>query len=174
MEPATGDNRAARSALLEESLTAVESLDSIVENILVMNRLDTGTLTLRKSVVNVVDLVSAAADALRRQSRDTPLLIRLDEDVVALSLDFGLVVQAIGNILLNVVRHTPPGTPVEIRSEGKDRALHLTISDEGPGVPRGELPNLFGRFFRGKDAAAGCVGLGLSISKGIVDRKSVV
>jgi two-component system sensor histidine kinase KdpD len=169
MEPATAENREARSALLAETLTAVDRLDSIVENLLEMNRLDSGMLKPKKSENDIFDLMSVVADALRRQSRYYPLSIRIDEDVPQVCIDFILIVQALTNVLLNVARHTPPGTPVELTVERKDRAIRLTVADKGPGVLPEELPNLFGRFFRGKNAGQGGVGLGLSICKGIVE-----
>ena len=73
MKPTIGENREARSALLAETLTAVDGLDSLVENLLVMNRLDSGMLKAKKSRNDVVDLLSMVADALRRQSLDYPL-----------------------------------------------------------------------------------------------------
>ncbi|HYW85142.1 MAG TPA: ATP-binding protein, partial [Spirochaetia bacterium] len=151
------------------TLTAVDGLDSLVENLLVMNRLDSGMLTPKKSRNDVVDLLSVVADALRRQSLDYPLTIVVDEDVPLVSLDFVLMVQALTNILQNVARHTPPGTHVRLSAVSKGLSVQLTIADNGPGVPPEEIPNLFGRFFRGENAANGSVGLGLSISKGIIE-----
>ena len=168
-DPATAGDRTARSALLAETLTATDRLNSIVENLLSMTRLESGMLRLKKSSNDIFDLVSVVADAMRRQSRDYPLSIRVDEDVPLVSLDFILMTQVLTNILVNTTRHTPPGTPVEISVERKGRGVRITVADAGPGVPPEELPHLFDRFFRGSKAAAGGVGLGLSICKGIVE-----
>ncbi len=169
MDASTVEDPEARSALLSETLTATDRLNSIVENLLSMSRLESGMLRLKKSDNDIFDLVSVVADALRRQSRDHPLSIRIDEDVPLVSLDFILMVQVLTNILVNAVRHTPSGTPVEISVERKGRGARITVADAGPGVDPEELPHLFDRFFRGKKAAAGGVGLGLSICKGIVE-----
>ncbi|HVP17450.1 MAG TPA: sensor histidine kinase KdpD [Spirochaetia bacterium] len=169
MDPATVEDRDARSALLAETLTATDRLNSIVENLLSMSRLESGMLRLKKSSNDIFDLVSVVADAMRRQSHDHPLSIRIDEDVPQVSLDFILMTQVLTNILVNTARHTPPGTPVEISVERKGRGVRITVADAGPGVLPEELPHLFDRFFRGRKAASGGVGLGLSISKGIVE-----
>jgi two-component system sensor histidine kinase KdpD len=168
-DASTAEDRDARSALLAETLTATDRLNSIVENLLSMTRLESGMLRLKKSSNDVFDLVSVVADAMRRQSRDHPLSIRVDEDVPLVALDFILMTQVLTNILVNAARHTPPGTPVEISVERKGRGVRITIADAGPGVPPEELPHLFERFFRGSRAAVGGVGLGLSICKGIVE-----
>jgi len=168
-DPSTVEDRDARSALLAETLTATDRLNSIVENLLSMTRLESGMLRLKKSSNDVFDLVSVVADAMRRQSRDHPLSIRVDEDVPLVSLDFILMTQVLTNILVNTTRHTPAGTPVEISVERKGRGVRITVADAGPGVAPEELPHVFDRFFRGKNAASGGVGLGLSICKGIVE-----
>jgi len=169
MDSATVEDRDARSALLVEALTATDRLNSIVENLLSMSRLESGMLKLKKSANDVFDLVSVVADAMRRQSRDHPLSIMVDEEAPLVSLDFILMTQVLTNILVNAVRHTPAGTPVEISVERKGQGVRITVADEGPGVLPEELPHLFDRFFRGKRAGTGGVGLGLSICKGIVE-----
>jgi two-component system, OmpR family, sensor histidine kinase KdpD len=169
MDASTVEDREARSALLAETLTAADRLNSIVENLLSMSRLESGMLRLKKSANDIFDLVSVVADAMRRQTHDHPLSIRVDEDVPLVSLDFILMTQVLTNILVNTARHTPPGTSVEISVERKGRGVRITVADAGPGVPPEELPRLFDRFFRGRKAASGGVGLGLSICKGIVE-----
>ncbi len=168
-DPGTAEDRDARSALLSETLTATDRLNSIVENLLSMSRLESGMLRLSRSANDVFDLLSVVADAMRRQSRDHPLSIRVEEEVPLVSLDFILMTQVLTNILVNTVRHTPPGTAVEISVERKGSGVRITVADAGPGVPPEELPHLFDRFFRGRNAASGGVGLGLSICKGIVE-----
>ena len=168
MDTATAEDHEARSALLAETLTAADRLDAIVENLHCMSLLESGTLTVKKSDNDIIDLVSVVADKLGNKSQDHPLSIRVDEDVVAVSFDFVLIVHVLTNILLNL-EHTPSGTPVAITVERKGHGIQLTVSDEGPGVLPEELPDLFGRFFRGQNAAKSGVGLGLSICKGIVE-----
>ena len=169
MDPLSGADADTRGALLAETLTAADRLNAIVENLLSMSRLESGMLRLKKSETDVIDLVSVVGDALRRQSRDDPLSIRMDGDLPAVSIDFTLMVQVLTNILTNAARHTPAGTPVELSVERVDNGIGMTIADAGPGVRPEELPHIFERFFRGRDAATGGVGLGLSICKGIVE-----
>jgi two-component system sensor histidine kinase KdpD len=150
---------------LSESLIAIDRLEDIVENLLSMNRLDSGILKLKKTSNNLLDLASVVADARRRKSRDHPLSISVDKEVPLVSFDFNLMAQALTNIPLNVAMHTAAGTPVECSVQREGHAICLTFADQVPEV----LPNLFGRFFRGENAAKGGVGLGLSICKGIVE-----
>jgi two-component system sensor histidine kinase KdpD len=134
-----------------------------------MNRLESGMLKLKRSLTDVMDLTSVVADALRRQTKDHPLTISVDENVPPISVDFVLMVQVLTNLVQNAVHHTPPGTPISLSVERVARDIRMTVSDAGPGVTPDELPRLFETFFRGRRAAAGGVGLGLSICKGIVE-----
>ena len=169
MDPVAGEDPDTRAVLLLETLTATDRLNAIVENLLSMSRLESGMLRLKKSDTDIFDLVSVVADALRRQSKDHPLSISVDEEVPAVSLDFILMVQVLTNIVANSARHTPPGTPIQLTVQKEGTGVEITVADEGPGVPPDELPHLFDTFFRGRKAATGGVGLGLSICKGIVE-----
>ena len=84
-------------------------------------------------------------------------------------MDFILMVQVLTNILTNSAKHTPAGTPIQLSVERIENGIGITVADAGPGVAPEELPHLFETFFRGKKAATGGVGLGLSICKGIVE-----
>jgi len=169
MDPVTGSDQGARSALLGETLTAVDRLNGIVENLLSMSRLESGMLRLKRSPADMMDLTSVVADSARRLSADHPLTISIEEDVPPVSLDFTLMVQVLANLLGNVAAHTPPGTKVQLGVERDADRVRITVADAGPGVDPAELPHLFETFFRGRKAATGGVGLGLPICKGIVE-----
>jgi len=169
MDESTGGDREARGILLDETLTAVDRLNGIVENILSMSRLESGMLRLKKTRVDASDLASVAVDALRRQTQDHPFTVRLDGDLPAIRLDFVLMVQVLTNLLQNAARYTPAATPIGLSVERAGESARFTVADEGPGVADGDLPHLFEAFYRGRGVPSGGVGLGLSICKGIVE-----
>ncbi len=169
MDSVTGSDPEARATLLSETLTAVDRLNAIVENLLSMSRLESGMLRLKRSPTDVMDLASVVADSARRQSGEHPLTISIEDDIPLVSLDFILMVQVLANLLGNVAAHTPPGTAVQLSVEKSGDGISITVADRGPGVDPEELPHLFETFFRGRRAATGGVGLGLPICKGIVE-----
>jgi two-component system sensor histidine kinase KdpD len=169
MDSVTGSDPEARATLLSETLTAVDRLNAIVENLLSMSRLESGLLRLKRSPTDVMDLASVVADSARRQSSEHPLTISIEDDLPLVSLDFILMVQVLANLLGNVAAHTPSGTAVQLSVEKAGDGITITVADGGPGVAPEELPHLFETFFRGKKAATGGVGLGLPICKGIVE-----
>jgi two-component system sensor histidine kinase KdpD len=84
--------------------------------------------------------------------------------------DFALTEQALANLLLNAVLHTPPGTPVMLSAgiEFGGERMFFTVADRGPGFPPNARDQLFNKFARGATAPAGGLGLGLSIVRGFI------
>jgi two-component system sensor histidine kinase KdpD len=98
-----------------------------------------------------------------------PLKIELAEQLPLARLDFTLMQQALSNLLLNAVVHTPAGTPVLLQARTEQESLILSVADQGPGLPAELLPRIFEKFIRAPNAAAGGSGLGLAIVKGFVE-----
>ncbi len=157
-----------RSALLSEVLDASVRLNSIVENLLSMNRLESGHLKLKRSTVDVEELLSVALASVRTESAGHPVRMLGTISGQAVSVDFVLIVQVFSNIFQNAFRHTPDGTPIDVSVRCEGQELHAEIRDWGPGVSERELPRLFEKFYRGEKARGGGTGLGLSICAGIV------
>jgi two-component system sensor histidine kinase CpxA len=82
--------------------------------------------------------------------------------------DRDLLRRAIENVVLNAIRYTPQGSPVEITLNGSERSVRIRVRDYGPGVPQDALLKIFQPFFRvddSRDSATGGIGLGLAIAR---------
>ena len=84
--------------------------------------------------------------------------------------DLPMMEQAVANLLLNAALHTPPGTPVLVRTgvERYSEQVFIAVADRGPGLPPELRDTIFEKFRRGSDSRAGGLGLGLSIVRGFV------
>jgi two-component system sensor histidine kinase KdpD len=82
--------------------------------------------------------------------------------------DPAMMEQAVSNLLINAVRHTPAGTPILVRTgvELRSEWVYITVADRGPGLPPELRDSVFQKFRRGNAAHAGGLGLGLSIVRG--------
>ena len=167
LDQSAGGDPQARSILLAETLEATDRLNGIVDNLLSMSRLEAGRLKLKKAPADPADLASVAAGSASLAGH--PLEVRVEEELPAVEVDFVLFVQALANVIQNAANHTPAGTPIELEVARSGGGVRIVVADAGPGVPAVELPRLFETFFRGSRAAAGGVGLGLAICKGIVE-----
>jgi two-component system sensor histidine kinase KdpD len=92
----------------------------------------------------------------------------LPDNVPLVRLDFGLMEQAICNLLVNAAEHSPAGSPIEMSAQVDAGTLELRVRDHGVGLAPGEEKKVFGKFYRGAGSRPGGTGLGLSIVQGIV------
>ncbi|CAB4737259.1 unannotated protein [freshwater metagenome] len=159
------DDIALRTALAkvdEES----KRMTSLVEDLLLLARLDAG----RPLVAETVDLTSLLLEAVsdaRVLAPDHIWRLDLPDDVIEVRADEQRLHQVITNLLTNARKHTPPGTTVTVAADAGGFSVH----DDGPGFPPDLVDRAFERFTRG-DAARhreGGVGLGLALVAAIVD-----
>ena len=174
------DDPQLRNALLSEALIAADKLNSLVEDLLSMSRLETGALRPRLEKTYLVELLGVAQASLGQVAGSRKIVIASRCHDAELMVDQVLMVQVFRNILRNFASYTPDGSSLSIDYQlangfdfpGRTTPGHAIVrfSDNGPGVPQLELRTLFDTFYRGTNSAGsqGC-GLGLSISRGIVE-----
>lgn len=153
-----------------EMLKTIDSeadhLNTLVGNLLDMSRLQAGALVMNKdwnALSEVVDDIAARVWQLQRQER---IKIALPDELPLVYCDYGLILQALNNIVENVVRYEPAASQVEIRASNNAQEVCLAVINHGPTIPAEEKAMLMEPFYHGKD---GHVGLGLAISRGIVE-----
>ena len=91
---------------------------------------------------------------------------------MSISADMDWTMEAVMNLLKNCLEHTPPGGSVYCAYEQNPLYTLIRIQDTGSGFVKEDLPHIFERFYRGKDAAGGGVGIGLALSKAIIERQN--
>jgi two-component system OmpR family sensor kinase len=172
--------RADDAATLETALGKVEEesgrMTTLVEDLLLLARLDAGRPLERRPVDLTRLLVEAVSDA-RVLGPDHHWRLDLPEDAVEVTGDEARLHQVVTNLLGNARRHTPPGTTVTVGVRSGDPArrepVRVTVADDGPGFPPELAGHAFERFTRGdtartRDAHPGGAGLGLSLVQAIV------
>ena len=157
---------------IESQLEEINRLNKLVESLLFIAKADAGSLPLdlrRHDTARFVAEIGEDADAL---AEDRGLTFRIERnDAASAEFDAVLIRQVLLNVLSNAIRHTPAGRAITLASHGADDAWTIRVDDEGPGVPAGQLEQIFGRFVRGPGAdehAPGGSGLGLAIARSIV------
>ncbi|MBR0143369.1 MAG: HAMP domain-containing histidine kinase [Clostridia bacterium] len=157
-----------KKKLLRDVKRGLEKIRFLTESLLTLSRIDAGRLTFRREEIPVRTLLEKAAEPHRiaMEVRDQSLLLEAGEEPVF--VDPVWTSEAISNLIRNAVEHTPVGG--EIRVTALDTALYteVTVADSGPGFREEEIPHLFERFFKGKDASPGSVGIGLALCREIV------
>lgn len=167
-ELSEADHRASVEAIERE----VEYLNRLVTNLLDLGRIEGGALRPEADVFEIDDLVGPTLDRIRPRLAGRALTVDLRGSQVRVDPTF--VDEALTNVLENAIKHTPPGTRIEVRSVDlpADSFVRLTVEDSGPGVEAPELDRIFERFYQApssrRDSRAG-TGVGLAVARGLVE-----
>ena len=158
-----------RVKLYTEINQASIRLNRLIENLLNMSRLETGRITPHLDWCDVHDLANKVAESLQQELKPFELEIIIPDDMPMVNIDFGLIEQAVHNLILNATQNVPTGTTIRLKFFCDNSMLIIQVMDRGKGFTKVELLSLFNKFYRGHDAIAGGTGLGLSIVKGFVE-----
>jgi len=157
-----------REELLATAQESLESLASLVTNLLDVTRIQAGALAVSSAALDVEEVVLPAIDELGLGPADVELGIA--EDLPPVMADAGLLQRVLVNLLENAVRFSPKGSPVLISASSFAGTVEIRIADSGPGVPDERRDDIFVPFQRlgDTDNLTG-LGLGLALSKGFVE-----
>jgi K+-sensing histidine kinase KdpD len=148
-------------ATVEESADRMESL---VENLLAMSRLQAGALSVQARPVALDEIVAAA---LLHLPGPNAAQVDVSDDLPLVHADPGLLERVIANLVANAQTASPPDRTVRIRGYAARDHLELQVIDHGPGIPAADRDRMFAPFQRLDDRSAeGGLGLGLAIAQG--------
>ena len=162
-------NEADRQRLLHELEQLLVHMDWLIEALLKMAKLDAGTVSMKKKTVNVSDLLKKSVQdfLIPMELREQNLVIDCT-DMVSLRGDEYWLREAVGNIVKNCMEHTPAGGEICIRAAENHLYPEITVSDNGAGIDKEDLPHIFERFYKGKNSSGSSVGIGLALARMIV------
>ena len=146
-------------------------MTALVEELLLLARLDEGT-ELQRSTVDLSRVVIDAVSDARVSGPDHTWQLEIPDEAVEISGDRARLAQVVINLLSNARAHTPAGTTVTTSLARRDHAVVLEVRDTGPGIDPALVPTIFERFVRGDSSrarASGGTGLGLAIAAAVVE-----
>ncbi len=163
---------------IEQIKKQLNRLIHLEESLLVLSRLDAGVLKFQKEDVDVFTLLVLAADNLQELFADSGTFIDIPESgEMAVKADLNWTMEAVINVMKNCMEHNAGGT-VHCSYGQNPLYTEILIWDEGDGFAKEDIPHLFKRFYRGKNADAGGnirgsgIGIGLSLSKEIIEHQN--
>jgi two-component system OmpR family sensor kinase len=160
-----------RREFIEETRRQVFRLTRLATDLLDLSRLDAGQLEVEEGTADLANVARLLADEFRviAETERHPLTVAAPSAVPALG-DHDRIVQIGRALVENALRHTPPGTAVEISAEQTDAAATLAVRDAGPGVAEEDRERIFQRFYRASGGMASGSGLGLAIAAELAER----
>jgi signal transduction histidine kinase len=159
----------AGSEALDDIDAEVGHLTTLVEDLLLLARSDSGAITLTRLPVDLGDIAADGAGALVKTAGERGVSLGLDPEPAMVDGDRARLRQLSVILVDNALRHTPRGGSVRVRTRSNPQEAVLEVDDDGPGIRAEDMPHVFERFWRAPGAAAGGTGLGLAIAKSIVD-----
>ncbi|MFL5493154.1 MAG: DUF4118 domain-containing protein [Gemmatimonadales bacterium] len=159
--------------ILEES----RRMTRMVSNLLNMVRVETGALAVQKSWQPLEEALGVALLRVEERLKDRPVEVDLPPALPLVPIDELLIEQVFINLLENAAKYTLPGTQIDVTASQAEGEVRVEVADRGPGVPPGAEETVFRKFYRVQasqiDASSGAaspggVGLGLTISRGII------
>jgi signal transduction histidine kinase len=148
----------------------VDHMTSMVDDLLLLARSDSGAVELERVPVDLGDVASSGASSLSRLAADRRVELVVDPAPAEITGDPARLRQLVGILVDNAIRHAPPDSRVDVvvRTDAVDAML--VVEDQGPGIMPEDLPRVFDRFYRAAGAPGGGTGLGLAIAAWIVER----
>ncbi|MEP6807528.1 MAG: HAMP domain-containing sensor histidine kinase, partial [Chloroflexota bacterium] len=148
---------------LSDIETEVDRLTSLVDDLLLLARSDSGVIEMRRESVDLAEVAGDALQRLRAQAEARGVSLRLDAAPVAVAGDPDRLRQLVAILIDNAIRHSPAGAAVQVGIRA-DSHPGISVEDQGPGIRSEDLPHVFDRFWRATDSPPGGTGLGLSIA----------
>lgn len=146
-------------------------LAGLVENMVQLANIRAGRFGMEVEPIHVATLLHRAVAAINDAAPEHTFDVQIERNLLALG-DEGRIDQVVRNLLHNAVKYAPAGPPIEVRATRDQDMVVVSVRDHGPGIDEEDLPFVFERFRRGKQATlrntAG-MGLGLFLSKHLVE-----
>jgi signal transduction histidine kinase len=157
---------------LEHGEQSTERMNSALNALVDASRTALGGFALRPESADLTAIIHSAAEQLGTDVAERVTLDILPGLDTINRWDIAGLTQVFSNLLSNAAKYSPPRTPIKITMEDDDDTILIGVHDEGIGIPADDLPRLFRRYVRGRNALAQSVeglGLGLYLSRGIVE-----
>jgi two-component system phosphate regulon sensor histidine kinase PhoR len=168
----SGELTPPQKAILETIFQEIRRLEKLITNYLDFVRLDLHVL---KPLPSAIQLEKECSDVMNRyqamaEAKNVTLAMELPQEIIILQADPVLFQRALGNLVENAIKYSPPHTQVTLKVKDNGREVEFMVADQGPGIDPLDLPHLFDLLYRGEgQGQESGIGLGLAIVKRIID-----
>lgn len=170
-----GDDPEQRKRILREMNRMLERIDWLITALLKMSKLDAGAIRLEPTDISMEGFLKKVLEPFEIQMdlRDQRCRIEAAEGMT-FTADEAWTLEAVRNVVKNSLEYTPDGEALEISCEDNPLYTEISVCDSGPGIDPEDLPHLFERFYKGKNAGSSSFGIGLALAQSIMSRQNGV
>jgi PAS domain S-box-containing protein len=150
---------------------STERANHLIGDLLDVARMEAGRLTVEREPIETIRLIQEVLDLHRVQIEQAglDLVVDVDDGLPTVLVDRDRLLQVFSNLIGNAVKFTPAGEEITISAKPAEGEVVFRVSDTGPGIPAEEQANLFAPFWQAKPGTREGAGLGLTISRGIIE-----
>ncbi len=161
-----------RATYINAVLGEIERMMGLISELLDVSRIETNRLQIHPQPIRWVDFIEGRVGAFRVQHPSRNIRLSAGVSGTAVVADPDRMRQVIDNLLSNALKYSADGTDIEVHVAVEESSLLTSVADQGIGIPRDEIPQLFERFHRARNVSSryyGGLGLGLYIAKAIIE-----
>lgn len=162
-----------KKEILNKNRAQLERIEWLITTLLKMSQIDAGTVTFKEEKVVTKELIKKALEPINipiELKKQTVLIV--GDKKSAVILDQKWTVEAFVNLLKNAHEHTPVGGMIIIKITDNPLFTEFLIQDNGTGIAKEDLPHIFERFYKGKNSSNESIGIGLNMSKTIIQKEN--
>jgi two-component system phosphate regulon sensor histidine kinase PhoR len=157
------------SEFVRRSLSQLDRLGGLVDELLDLSRIESGAIELHPEEVDLVSIISEAADSIGGAHRERAIELLLPHQSVMVECDKKSVTRIVCNLLDNAIKYSADGGVVRVMATDEGDLVCLSVEDHGAGIAPEDLPRVFERFYKADASRSNAgVGLGLAIVKHLV------
>ena len=162
-----------RNDFILEISKQVDWISSLVISLLKIAKFDAGTIKMENEKIDVQKLISDVIDSLAIliEVKEIKIETNIDKNSTFIA-DYKWQKEALINILKNSIEHSPQGSKILITVENNSVFLKIKIQDFGYGIDKKDLKHIFERFYKAKNSSEDSIGIGLSLSKAIIEKNN--
>lgn len=149
----------------------VETINFLIVSLLKLSRIDAGVIEFKKENINYEILLKNAIKNVEilNEVKNIKIMLDIEKETIFLG-DYNWELEAITNILKNAIEHSLAEGKIEIKVEDNPLFTKLTIKDDGCGMSKKDLQNIFKRFYKGENSKNDSIGIGLNLAKNIIEK----
>lgn len=160
-----------RKSFLEDAKMQVDKMSFLIKSLLKLSRFDAGVIKFKSENILVGNLISDVLKSVNVLAEINDVRINVNiKNKTSFTGDYHWELEAVTNVVKNAIEHSKPGGIVEIKSKANGVYTLISVTNYGGVIGKQDLKNIFTRFYKGKDAAYESIGIGLSLSKSIIEK----
>ncbi|MGB8455919.1 MAG: HAMP domain-containing sensor histidine kinase [Anaerocolumna sp.] len=162
-----------KEEFLSKISNQLKRIEWLVSSLLKLSKIDAQTVSFKQENIRLCNLIEKAVEPLLIpvELKEQNLDIKCSRDIY-ITADFNWTAEAILNIVKNCIEHTPAGGNIQISCQQNPLFSEITITDNGEGIIEEDKPHIFERFYKGENAGPDSIGIGLAMSKTILNSQN--